>query len=121
MTPLREGGVRCDFDGCATSMIFRVVLAVVDQLGAAADVDLGTLESFDVPLDECISALATHQVEAAFVTLTGDRLVIDFRLRVADGALDSGFLGDGGEVVESFFEVESSQDPPNVRLTAPVG
>jgi hypothetical protein len=121
VTPPRQDGVRCDFEGCATSMIFRVVLAVVDQLGAAADVDLVTLESLDVPLDECISALATHHVEAASVSLTGDRLVIDFWLSSMDEPLDPGFLGDGGELVESFFEVESSQDPPTVRLTAPVG
>lgn len=115
------GSVRCDFDECGTSMTFRIVLAVVDQLCADADTDFTLLESLDLPLEDSIEELAPRSIEAASVTLSDDVLTIEFDLRFGDGLMDTLPFGDSGEVVESFFAVHVSDDPPRVRLTATLG
>ncbi|MGA9277028.1 hypothetical protein [Ilumatobacter sp.] len=114
--------VRCDFDGCDSSMIFRVLLAVVDQLCADGDVDLAALESLDIPLEDCIDALHHRGVQAAVVTSRGNLLVIELRLETGAGLADDGAsLGDVSEIVESFFDVTISKDPASVRLAARLG
>jgi len=110
--------VRCDFDRCDSSMIFRVLLAVVDQLCADIDTDLAMLESLDVPLAEAIDALHPRGVEEASVSASVERIVIDLRLRDGVGFLDTAPFGDAGEIVESFFDIDVFEVPPSVRLTA---
>lgn len=117
----RLEAVRCDFDGCDSSMMFRVVLAVVDQLGADADIDLAVLESLDVPLEDCISALTPRGVEAASVRMGDESLTIEMWLVAVDDILDTAPLGDVTELVESFFDVTFADRPPHVRLTVSVG
>lgn len=113
--------VRCDFDACDTSMMLRVVMAVVDQLCADADTDLQMLESLDVPLEDAIDALSSRQIESATVALRDGSLVIEFGLRTGDHLMDTSLFGESSELVESFFDVRGSDDPPRVRLTAMFG
>ncbi|WP_040495053.1 hypothetical protein [Ilumatobacter nonamiensis] len=113
--------VRCDFDGCESSMMFRVVLAVVDQLGAEADLDLAILESLDVPLEDCIAALSPRQIEEVTVRMDGEVLDVELRLQDAEGILDAAPLGEVTELVESFFDVTFAEQAPHVHLSASVG
>lgn len=113
--------VRCDFDACGTSMVFRVVMAVVDQLCADADTDLQILEALDVPLEDALDALAPRGIEFAAVALNDDVLVIDVGLSVGDHLMDTSLFGESSEMVESFFDVRGSDAPPRVRLTAMLG
>lgn len=113
--------VRCDFDGCDSSMTFRVVLAVVDQLGADADIDLTILESLDLPLEDCIAALAPRGIETASVWMGDDVLTIEIQLQAVDDILDTAPLGDMTDVVEAFFDVTFANRPPHARLTVSVG
>lgn len=123
MTAVLAGGevVRCEFDRCSSSIVYRVVLAVVDQLGAEADADLARLEALDVPLEDSVVALSVREIESAAVTLRADRLVIDLHLRFGDGLMDTAPLGEVTEIVESFFDVETTDVPPRVRLSARLG
>lgn len=97
-------------------MTLRVLLAVVDQLCADTDADLSLLESLAIPLEDSVDALTPREIDAASVTLHDDVLVVDFHLRRGDGLLDTAPFGETSEVVESFFDVHVSDDPPLVRL-----
>lgn len=109
-------GVNCTFDSCTPSIVSRVVVAAIDQLSAAEDVDIVVLDAIGHPVAVSVEALHGHGIEHVAVALVGGVLEITFGLTqvVADTA---SVLGEGNELVSAFFDVATSTDPARVRLT----
>lgn len=96
--------VRCRFDGCDAPTVARVVLAVVDQVAAAADADMAVLEALDYPLTDGIASLSECGIDTIEVRGSDGAVRIDVYVdRVPQDVV--GALGDAQDAVETFFDV----------------
>lgn len=111
---------RCSFDGCSESIISRVVLALVDQLCADADVDIALLDALEFPLGETLSALHGYGVVAVDVRIAANDLQVEIQLATAVPEPDA-MLGDAAEAVRSFFDVRAAHDASHVSIVGTLG
>ncbi len=110
----------CRFDRCSESIISRVVLALVDQLCADADIDITLLDALDYPLGETLAALHEFDVLGVTVGVSGGELHVDIELsRAVSNPFD--LLGDATASVASFFDIRSSADSSIVALVGDLG
>ena len=105
----------CKFNRCSESIVGRVVMALVDQLCADADIDIALLDALEYPLGESVAALHRFEIRSATVHVESDELTVDIELAEPVPAVEV-LLGDAGVVVESFFEVRRTADALGVAL-----
>lgn len=99
-----RSAVRCRFEDCGPDLIVRVALAVVDQVAAAVDADIGVLEALDYPLTDGIEALSDHGVTMIEVSESDGVLRVDVHVDRAPRDVEDAF-GTASEAVETFFGV----------------
>lgn len=111
--------VHCRFNGCAPSIVTRIVMAAVDQLAAEVDVDIVLLDALDYPLGEIFDSLDSHGIERVDASIVDGRLslVIWLETRTDDVLASLDEFGDFSDIVDSFFDVAATTDPPRVELT----
>lgn len=120
MTVSGQSTASCSFEDCSSSMIARVVTALVDQLCADADIDIALLDALDYPLGETLSALHRFGVAGATVTVSLDELYVEIELSNAvSDAVE--FLGTVDAVVGSFFDVMTADEAARVTLVGNLG
>lgn len=111
---------RCEFTALGAAMVHRLTTALVDQLSAQVDVDIGILDAIEHPLAEAVEALSRcGDIQAVDVSLSRElHLMLDFSCS-SELPDTSALLGDSGNLVSSFFDLTTT-GPGHLRLSGPL-
>jgi len=106
------------FDSCEESIITRSVLAAVDQLCAATDVEVSLLDALEVPIAEFFSVIYPFGIGDAEVSVDDGRLGVHVGAESDLGESTDDVLGEAADLIQPFFDEIEQPSSTCIRMTA---
>ena len=113
-----ETRVRFSFGSCEESIVFRAIMAAVDQLSATTDVDVSLLDALEVPLAESFAVLFPFGIDEVDVWVDAGRLGVRVGVRSDVGSDTTAVFGDADDLIRSFFDDIDRLSDTCVRMIA---